>query len=219
MRQKYYLRNEGLLVSLHDPYPWALVQVFAAGELSYHNGVSYLVKDNGAHTADAAHEPGVGANWEDVFLTFGSGPQGIQGIPGGALVWRGLYAGGTAYQANDGVISAEGRGCYALQATTGHAPPSYPTLVNAYWSVFAERGDSASFDIHGMGAVTPVPTDELGMYQISGGANKKILISDIMALLRSGFYFNAAPNPQFQVNQRGSTSYTSSTIPANNDDT
>ena len=180
MRQKYYLRNEGLLVSLHDPYPWALVQVFAAGELSYHNGVSYLVKDNGAHTADAAHEPGVGANWEDVFLTFGSGPQGIQGIPGGALVWRGLYAGGTAYQANDGVISAEGRGCYALQATTGNAPPSYPTLTNAYWSVFAEKG---VIDVHGLTTSAPVATDEFPFYQVATSGNHKGTLADIVALV------------------------------------
>ena len=112
--------------------------------------------------------------------------QGPQGIPGGILTWRGLYSAGTTYAANDGVISSEGRAFYCLQATTGNAPPSYPTLTNAYWSLFAEKGMDGGFDI--------------------------------MALFRSGFYYNASPNPQFQVNQRGLASYTNATVPANNDD-
>jgi hypothetical protein len=141
MRQNYYLRNEGLLISLHDPYQWVLGQTFEAGELSSNDNISYLCIE--PHTATSNYEPGTGANWQDVFyvLSVGvAGAQGIQGIPGGTLAWRGLYASGTAYTANDGIITSEGRACYALQVTTGNAPPSYPTLENAYWSVFAERG-------------------------------------------------------------------------------
>lgn len=66
---------------------------------------------------------------------------GPQGVPGGAMVWRGVYNAGTAYSANDATVSSEGRAFYALQATTGHAPPSWPDTENAYWRLFAERGD------------------------------------------------------------------------------
>lgn len=67
---------------------------------------------------------------------------GPQGIPGGTLSWRGEYAAGTTYQANDGVRSSEGRSFYALQETTGNAPPLYPETDDAYWSLFAEAGHS-----------------------------------------------------------------------------
>jgi hypothetical protein len=64
---------------------------------------------------------------------------GPQGIPGGVMAWRGEYAAGTTYQANDAVLHS-GRGFYALQETTGNAPPAYPATKSAYWSLFAEKG-------------------------------------------------------------------------------
>jgi hypothetical protein len=69
---------------------------------------------------------------------------GPQGVPGGAMTWRGVYAAGTAYSADDAVISSEGRAFYALQSTTGNAPPSWPDTENAYWRLFAEKGDDGS---------------------------------------------------------------------------
>lgn len=69
---------------------------------------------------------------------------GPQGIPGGTMAWKGAYNAGAAYQANDAVVSSEGRGFYALQATTGHAPPSWPDTSNAYWQLFAEKGDDGA---------------------------------------------------------------------------
>lgn len=138
MELKWYLRNEGMLVRLHSPFAWALDQIFEIGDLSSHGGVTYFAKV--AHVAVAAYEPGTGADWGDVFESLAIGAVGPQGNPGGTLAWHGVYDADHAYQANDGVISSEGRGCYALQATTGNAPPSYPTLANSYWSVFAEKG-------------------------------------------------------------------------------
>ena len=67
--------------------------------------------------------------------------QGPPGEPGGVMVWRGAYAAGTAYVTNDGVLSSDGRGFRAMQNTIGHAPPTYPDPTNAYWSLFAERGE------------------------------------------------------------------------------
>ncbi len=64
---------------------------------------------------------------------------GPQGIPGGIMAWKGEYAAGTTYQANDAVLD-DGRAFYALQVTTGNAPPTYPATESAYWSLFAERG-------------------------------------------------------------------------------
>ncbi|MFA7164622.1 MAG: hypothetical protein WC124_02080 [Desulfoplanes sp.] len=65
---------------------------------------------------------------------------GPQGTPGGAMSWQGSYDSGTTYQANDAVISSDGRGFYALQDTTGNAPPLYPATTSAYWSLFCEKG-------------------------------------------------------------------------------
>lgn len=142
MRRDWLLRNEGLLFQIHDPIDWALDQIFAAGELSFNAGAAYLCTV--AHTAVAAYEPGAGADWEDVFQAISSvgpqGDQGLQGIPGGTMAWKGAYSAETTYEVNDGVLSSEGRAFYALQETTGHAPPSYPATSNAYWSLFAEAG-------------------------------------------------------------------------------
>ena len=80
---------------------------------------------------------------------------GPQGIPGGTMTWLGSYAAGTTYQANDGVLSSEGRGCYALQETTGNAPPTYPDTENAYWSVFAEAGQDGASGIKTIWADMP----------------------------------------------------------------
>jgi len=65
--------------------------------------------------------------------------RGPQGIPGGPYNWHGDYDPAHAYVANDAVRS-EGRSFFALQETTGNAPPSYPDTDNAYWAMFAERG-------------------------------------------------------------------------------
>lgn len=65
---------------------------------------------------------------------------GPQGIPGGTLDWQGEYDPLTTYTANQGVRSSEGRPFYALQETTGNAPPSYPDTENAYWSLIVEKG-------------------------------------------------------------------------------
>ena len=171
MRRDWVLRNEGLLFLVHDPEDWALDQVFAAGELTFNNGAAYLC--TAAHTAIAAYEPGTGADWEDVFRAIGSvGPQGIQGIqgaPGGTLAWKGPYSAEAEYAANDGVLSSEGRAFYALQNTTGNAPPSYPTTSNDYWSLFAEKGadgaDGADGDFQADGSVAM--TGALILTQIS----------------------------------------------------
>ncbi len=79
---------------------------------------------------------------------------GPQGIPGGTLSWKGEYGAGTTYAANDGVIFG-GRAFYALQETTGNAPPTYPDTENAYWSVFAEAGQDGASGIKTIWADMP----------------------------------------------------------------
>ena len=80
---------------------------------------------------------------------------GPPGIPGGTLAWKGSYAAGTTYQANDGVLSSEGRAFYALQETTGNAPPSYPDTEDANWSLFAEAGQDGASGIKTIWEVMP----------------------------------------------------------------
>jgi len=138
--------KRGASLSKHEPYQWAAGQIFAPGELSYHNGVTYLCKL--AHVADSAHEPGIGASWQSAFdlLAVGTpgapGEPGTPGAPGGTMSWRGAYSAATQYSANDGVIY-EGRAFYCLQATVGNPPPAYPATSNSYWSL-AERGAAGS---------------------------------------------------------------------------
>jgi len=59
--------------------------------------------------------------------------------PGGPYNWHGDYDPVHAYVANDAVRS-DGRSFFALQATTGNAPPSYPDTDSAYWAMYADRG-------------------------------------------------------------------------------
>jgi hypothetical protein len=82
----------------------------------------------------------VDTNAHEVTIRYG-GIRGPTGATGTMMNWRGAYSAGTAYATGDGVVSSEGRGFVALQATTGNAPPSYPTTTNAYWSLFAEKGE------------------------------------------------------------------------------
>lgn len=67
--------------------------------------------------------------------------RGPQGVPGGPYNWHGDYDPLHAYVANDAVRS-EGRSFFALQATTGNAPPSPPDTDSAYWAMFSDRGEA-----------------------------------------------------------------------------
>ncbi len=69
--EKYYRRIEGVLIQLHDPFDWALGRDFAIGEIIRHGGDAYYSWK--VHTAAANYEPGVGADWGDVFIPFATG--------------------------------------------------------------------------------------------------------------------------------------------------
>lgn len=75
------------------------------------------------------------------------GPQGIQGIQGiqgpKGNQYEGAYSALTTYQVDD-VVTYEGSSWICIATTTGNAPPSYPTLSNTYWAVFARGYDNAS---------------------------------------------------------------------------
>ncbi len=75
--------------------------------------------------------------------------RGPQGIPGGPYNWHGDYDAGHAYVANDAVRS-EGRSFFALQDTTGNAPPSPPDTDSAYWAMFSDRGEAGVDGIDGL---------------------------------------------------------------------
>ncbi len=62
------------------------------------------------------------------------------GIPAGrGPVPKGTYNPVTAYLLDDAVLD-NGSTWTALQATTGHAPPTLPTTSNAYWQLLARKG-------------------------------------------------------------------------------
>jgi len=134
---KYWKKSEGSIIRSIDD--WVLSENLEVGDVRLNGGAAYFCW--AAHLSAANYEPGVGADWEDVWKPpLAMGVQGIQGIPGGTLAWKGPYNASTQYAANDGVLSTEGRAFYALQPTKGNAPPTYPTTTNAYWSLFAEAG-------------------------------------------------------------------------------
>ncbi|MCK9571071.1 complement C1q domain-containing protein [Candidatus Pacearchaeota archaeon] len=164
MRLRYILRSEGTVIQ--DRGAWALTTIFAVGNLASNDGSTWYCY--APHTAATANEPGVGADWEDYWQQWSA--RGAPGEPGGVMAWHGLYDAGHAYVANDGILSSDGRGFYALQATTGNAPPSYPTLANAYWSLFAERG--ASDHVSG----TDQYLDHGGANEVSA-ANAKLVVT------------------------------------------
>jgi hypothetical protein len=119
-------------------------------------GFSFLAFDLGMISFKAS---AASADWSD-WVPFGvgpqgpagpqgvqgeQGPQGIQGIqgiqgPAGAAgetwTYRGAYSDVTAYDTDD-VVYDQNSSWIALQATTGNAPPTLPTLANAYWSILA----------------------------------------------------------------------------------
>lgn len=68
---------------------------------------------------------------------------GPQGIAGGPYNWHGDYDPTHAYVANDAVRS-NGRSFFALQATTGNAPPTAPDTDSSYWALYAERGEDGA---------------------------------------------------------------------------
>jgi hypothetical protein len=74
--------------------------------------------------------------------------RGPQGIPGGTLNWRGDYDPDTQYAANDGVRYG-GRSFYAVQPTLGNAPPTWPDEDDAFWNLFAERGQDGANGVDG----------------------------------------------------------------------
>ncbi|MDP9809344.1 hypothetical protein J2W42_002192 [Rhizobium tibeticum] len=114
-----------------------------AGRASYNDrakGFSYLVVIGVAQPQLYVKASATSGDWAGPF-SYGTGPKGDKGDVGdtGLVNWRGAYGGATAYAKNDGVYN-EGSAWIALQAGTGHAPPSLPTTSNAYWSLMAVKG-------------------------------------------------------------------------------
>ncbi len=149
---KYWLKSEGYVIRSIDD--WSLGENLEVGDVRINGGAYFCVV---AHLTAANYEPGTGADWEDVFKTLSVGLEGPQGIPGGVMDWKGAYDAGTTYATNDGVRSAEGRSFYALQETTGNAPPSYPDTDNAYWDLCAEKGADGADGAGGASFWTDVP--------------------------------------------------------------
>lgn len=78
------------------------------------------------------------------------GPQGVQGPVGPAGVagvkgaqWRGAYSAVTTYIVDD-IVQDNGSSWICIANTTGNAPPTLPTIANAYWELVAEKGDDGT---------------------------------------------------------------------------
>ncbi|WP_354042548.1 hypothetical protein [Devosia sp. UYZn731] len=84
---------------------------------------------------------GAYGNWTDPAPY--SGPKGDEGDPGPqgsrGLTWRGNYNPVTTYAVDDGVQD-NGSSWRALIPSTGNAPPTLPTISNAWWQLVARKG-------------------------------------------------------------------------------
>lgn len=68
-----------------------------------------------------------------------NGSQGAQGVQGEkGMDWKGAYAGGTTYQADD-VSTSGGKTYICLQTSTGNA-----TSNSSFWSLVADKGDAGA---------------------------------------------------------------------------
>ena len=111
-----------------------------AGRATYDErakGFSYLVFIGVDEPALYVKASATAGDWDGPFA-YGTGPEGPPG-PAGYVNYRGAYSAVTAYAKNDGVLSG-GSTYVALQATTGNAPPTYPTTSTAYWQLTALKG-------------------------------------------------------------------------------
>lgn len=112
---------------------WSLGANFEYNDGLTRNGTSYRCFV--AHTAGAATEPGVGANWQTVWK--------VTAAKGDSITFRGAYSGPTAYIRSD-VVRDGGSSWVALQATTGNAPPTLPATANAFWELMAVKGQDGT---------------------------------------------------------------------------
>lgn len=147
---------------------WASATGYTAGDTAAHAGASWFCTAD--HTADTATEPGAGASWTTVWDLLAAkgdtgatgpagadgadgatGPQGPQGLAGtdgtdGAegvsFVWRGAWAGATAYALID-VVGHAGASYICTSAHTADAPtePGVGASWSGSWDLMAEAGD------------------------------------------------------------------------------
>lgn len=106
--------------------------------------VGTVTDNTGWHSVTLTHVASSGSFGADDSLGIAyikKGPTGAAGDDGASLIPKGAYAGGTAYVAGD-VVTNQNSSWIALQATTGNAPPTLPTTVNAYWMLLAAKGDN-----------------------------------------------------------------------------
>ncbi|WP_018900432.1 hypothetical protein [Rhizobium sp. 2MFCol3.1] len=111
-----------------------------AGRATYDaraKGFSYLVFIGVTVPVLYVKASATSGDWSGPFA-YGTGPVGPMG-PAGYVNPRGVYSAATAYSRNDGVLY-NGSSFVALQPTTGNAPPTLPTISNAYWQLTALKG-------------------------------------------------------------------------------
>ncbi|MCZ7887132.1 fusion protein [Agrobacterium salinitolerans] len=84
------------------------------------------------------------------------------------VVDRGTYSGATAYEANDIVLN-NGSTWLALQPTTGNAPPTLPTESNAYWRLFARKGNDGTGTGDVVGPAGGVAINDLAVFADTTG--------------------------------------------------
>jgi hypothetical protein len=99
-----------------------------------HNGASYYAL--ASHTAAAATEPGVGADWETAWsLASDRGLQGLPGQPSPAIVGKGNWAAGQGYVISNAVVGSDGAMylCIANHTSTTDDKPTTGVNWQTYW--------------------------------------------------------------------------------------
>lgn len=100
------------------------------------------------------------------------GPAGADGDDGVSFIWRGAYAGGTAYVVND-AVSYNGSSYICKLSSTGNLPTN-----TTYWDLMALKGDTGASG-EGTGDVVGPATNTDSYIPQWDGANSKILKNGI----------------------------------------
>jgi hypothetical protein len=85
------------------------------------------------------------------------------------IVWRGTYAGGTAYTPDDAVVSS-GTSYICIANTTGNAPPN-----GTYWNVLAQGGTDISTTLTTQGDI--LYRNGSGLARLAAGTNGQALLT------------------------------------------
>lgn len=151
---------------------------YVIGDVVLQNGSSWIARVNTTGNLPPALPATSNTQW---FLLSAAG---------NGFVFRGDYAGATAYLKDD-VVLYNNSSWIALQPTTGNTPPALPATSNAYWSLIAAKG---------AGDVSGPASSVAGNIAVFSGTTGKVL-ADSGVPAKTALRQNLIVNPAMQISQ------------------